>query len=127
VKKPTPLQEAIRAYLGAYVAARDAKRLIDIGRAATVEQPLKVLWSAQRQTARFDALLELVAAKEALDLIAIYGDDPLFNGGHGRTADLAYAEALKNVRSRYQRGRCTLCNGPARACAIRHAEGKSCA
>ena len=117
------IRAAAESYVRAFAARRDAKRLLDIGFAAATKDHAKVLRRAPRTLAE---AIEIVAVKEACDRLDIYDRDP---GGEpdGRTADVAFAVSLKVARSRYARGKCWLCKGPALRCARRHAHGRSCA
>jgi hypothetical protein len=118
-----PLREATRSYVGAHVAHRDARRLLDIGLSAATEDARRLL-AVERTTLAL--VKELVVAQVAMEVIELYSTDPT---GHpeGRTVDTALAHARENVRGRYARGRCWFCRGPALECAKRHARGRSCA
>jgi hypothetical protein len=116
--------EATRQYLAALCAHRDAKHLLELGFAAATAKARAVL-SVECDDALPEAM-QLVAAKEAADIIDLYDKDPTAYPD-GRTADMALAASTANVRARYARGRCHFCNGPALACARRHAHGRSCA
>ena len=120
--KKMTVAQATFSYLGAKVARRDAERLLDIGYAAAVEDAAKVL---EREPEDLDEAILFVAAKEASDIIDLYGHDPE-EYPQGRTIDLAYAHALKSAKKRYHKGKCCFCKGPALPCAKRHAHGRSC-
>lgn len=115
--------DAARSYIGALVARRDARRLLDIGfDAATSEAAARL----RREPRTLADAIEAVAAKEAADSVDLYDKAP-HDYPHGRDAETALAEATKRVSARYARGKCDFCKGPALACARRHALGRSCA
>jgi hypothetical protein len=46
---------------------------------------------------------------------------------HNMAWEDALALAKERTPERYKKGKCTLCRGPALACALRHMRGRSCA
>jgi hypothetical protein len=118
------IRGAALSYVGAMVAARDAKRLITVA-FGTVTTESRAILHEERINPGLECAIELAAVKEAADLVALYDSDPQA-WPQGRTAAEALAYASGIVKARYRRGRCTSCKGPALACAKRHADGLSC-
>lgn len=125
----TGLHDIARRYLVARCAARDAKALIDLGlNQALGDKRERLVAVREDPRATLEQVVIVVAAKEALDLIELFETGSEGDGTEaGRTATTAFAASLACARSRYRRGRCTLCKGPALPCARRHAAGMSCA
>ena len=129
------IRAVAHSFLGALVARRDAKRLLDVGFEAATEDARTTLEDGQ---GRIDVRIEddagpigdmailLVALKEAADLIELHDRDPKSYPA-GRTAAEAFAVTEKAIRRRYARDKCGFCKGPAVQCARRHARGMSCA
>ena len=117
------IRKAAVSYLGAHVAYRDAKRLLKHGLAAAT---MKAFGTLEAEPVNLGEAIELVAAKEAFDLIELYEQNP-DKYPEGRTAESALKDGLRRARGRYQGNKCSLCKGIGLACAKRHAHGRSCA
>lgn len=84
-----------------------------------------------------DEMIVEVAKTESRDLLEIAKKDPehiqrgwpeIFDAAGKVTPTAAYEKVLSHLRAnRYPRGYCMLCGGPARECAPRHAQHRSCA
>lgn len=115
------LEAAALSYVGAAVARRDARRLLDIGFEASTSEAFRALIPATLETA-----IGCVAAKEAMALVELYDSNPEKHPA-GRTAETALKASWAIARERYAGGKCGLCGGKALSCAERHAAGRSCA
>lgn len=119
------LTSATAVYMAAYVAQRDAVRLIRQGFAAATHSALGVL-STKVERLTFVEVSRLVVCQLARELVDLHGERPL-EYPEGSTAERALAYAERAVGARYASGKCRLCNGDALPCARRHAVGRSCA
>lgn len=125
------LRSATHSYLRATCAYRDAVRLLDLGLAMAADPALNVLeWFDLEEGSgphpTLDQAIELVIYKESADLIDLYERDPVaFKAGRSVVEALAYMHKL--IPARYVGGKCDLCKGEALRCAVRHAQGRSCA
>ncbi len=126
---PTPLTKRLmlsgRGYVGATAAVRDAKRLLYLGFSEAAGPHRKIL-TVDIDMLFFEEALEICIAKEATDLLDLYERCPR-DYPQGRDAESALAHARKLCKSRYVKGKCRLCKGPALSCLRRHANGRSCA
>lgn len=119
------IRAAGRSYLKAACAFRDAKELLRKGFVAATATECEILHHPTDGLNLEDAI-ERVVIKEAIDIAEFYDRDP-DRWPNGADAAGAYESASRSVRQRYAKGKCSLCKGPALACARRHASGRSCA